>query len=123
MINQSASKILKITAIFFSITLSGCSVTPYGRLAAGLPETGPAIVEVADEAIQAGKYEDNNRLLESEACNLNVLGLVSLGDASIEAAAHKARIENIVETNRQIRGLNFGYLKIAQTCTIVRGTN
>lgn len=115
---NSPNKLLRISALAFLVILCSCA-----RVAAGYPKSGPALIEVCEEGIYRGQAEVKNRLLESEACNYNVLGLVSIGDASIEAAAGKAKIEHIVEIDRQIKGLNLWYIKLAEACTIVRGTN
>ncbi|MCB0405542.1 MAG: TRL-like family protein [Bdellovibrionales bacterium] len=56
---------------------------------------------------------------EGKACSVSVLGLLALGDASVDRARHNGRISKLEEVDRESFFLLAGLY--ASECTIVRG--
>ncbi|MDD2941535.1 MAG: TRL domain-containing protein [bacterium] len=105
------NKIVIFSGLAAFFLLTGC--------ASGLPESGPAIVELVKEGMPSPDGPTNR---QGEACNMSVLGLVAVGDASVDAAKRNAGITNVTSLERDIFGINFYFIKFAKSCTIVRGT-
>lgn len=70
--------------------------------------------------VKEGEYVDNRVSLSrsGEACTINILGIASTGDATIETAKRMANVKNIGTIDRSY----FSVLGvIAKGCTVVRG--
>lgn len=105
-------------------TLALVSLLFLGACAAGLPKSGATpgsfgMVEVIQAQYEGGAAE---RPKAGKACSRSFLGLVSLGDAGVEAAKRAGGITNVQEINREIFGFTL-YLPIyAKSCTVIRGS-
>ncbi len=99
-----------------AMLLGGCST--------GMPKSGPTIGLLGIVNVDEGQ-SFNNEVVETkhgEACVLNILGLVAVGDASVEKAKRNGNIKNVYTINREIFGLSL-YLPIfANSCTVIRGS-
>lgn len=106
------NKIIKtLTVLFIIPLLYGC---------AGYPASGTAAIVLADEGVIATKESNAEPTKTGKACSTNILGLVTTGDASIDAAAYDGNIKTITSVDRDIKGWNI-YISLGQSCTIVRG--
>lgn len=90
-------------------TLGGCASLS--------TRTGTALVGVQKEAGTATEVAGADK--RGEACSQNILGIVTYGDSSIEAAKARAGIT-------QVSTVDYEYLKVlvfyGRVCTVVRGT-
>lgn len=87
---------------------------------AGLPKSGPAVVELTTQAEAA--TNSSGDVKSGKACAQSILGLVATGDASVDAAKKNAGITNISTMNREFFGLNIYILRYAKVCTVVTGS-
>lgn len=102
-------KLMKIATILLcAVWLGGCAV-------AASPTNGVLLTNVKGP-INANEGTDTSK--EGKSCAKNILGLVALGDASIEAAKKDGGISKITtvdHTTSRILGL------YAQFCTVAYG--
>jgi len=84
------------------------------------PDVGPAVVVITEERVNHSPADVQQPLKRGEACALNILGLVSTGDASIEEAKLNGGIKKVVSIDKHIKGINL-YLIFARSCTVVTG--
>ena len=92
----------------FSLILVSC---------ASLPPTPGILYSDVQYAQQSTSNQTGNRI--GEACSTSILGLVAMGDSTIEAARRNGGITMISSVDRSHKSfLGFGY---AKNCTIVRG--
>ena len=82
-----------------------------------LPSAGPGgVFTEAKEAVQANNGVAITK--RGEACAQNILGIVSTGDTTVEAAKHAAGITNVATIDRSYWSILSAYGK---ACTIVAG--
>lgn len=101
-------------ALLLSSLLFGCG-------GAGQPMAGSAVVVIAEEGVNANKDSDKESTKVGEACTINILNLVATGDASVSKAAHNGAIKTITSIDRDIKGINWYWIGIGYSCTVVRG--
>ncbi len=94
------------------LLLSGC--------VAGLPKSGPAVVELVTQGETANNGVGSTK--RGMACAQSILGLVAFGDASVAAAKRQGGITNVSSMSREITGFNVYFLRYAKSCTIINGT-
>jgi hypothetical protein len=94
-----------------------CIASMLTACAVPLPSAGPGLLFTsAKEGISANNNVPQNK--NGEACAINVLGIVSMGDATVYEATRKARITQVATIDRSY----FGVLGIfSQGCTLVTG--
>lgn len=104
------------TKPFLTVALSG--LVFLSACAIPLPAAGPGfLVTSTTEGIAANNGVESNK--RAEVCSINVLGVASVGDSSIEAARNKADIQAVSTINREY----FSILSLfVQACTIVSGS-
>lgn len=91
------------------LLLTGCAVP--------LPKAGPGLlVTKTTEPIAAGPAE--KALKSGEACQHNILGMATIGDASTAAAKRAGKVATIHSVDSQMLGILGLY---AQNCVIVSG--
>lgn len=78
-------------------------------------EMGRAIVFDTIEPITVTSNDKGSKV--GEACGKNVLGVVTMGDLSIEKARENGNISSITSVDKKVTG----HIFIADVCTIVRG--
>lgn len=115
------TKLIKILPILF--LLVGCR--------AGLTEVGSGMIVITKETSEGGAskvFEDqklSRGLKTGMSCVENFMGLVAVGDASIEEAKRDGRIREVVSFDKNITAANFQiilpFLAWGKSCTIVRG--
>lgn len=88
---------------------------------AGQPMAGSAVVVIAEEGVNTNKDSNKDVMKTGEACSINILNLVATGDASISKAAYNGAIKNVTSVDRKIKGLNWYWVGIGYSCTVVRG--
>ncbi|MBL6785564.1 MAG: hypothetical protein ISQ32_04605 [Rickettsiales bacterium] len=76
---------------------------------------GRAIVFDTIEPITVTSNDKGSKV--GEACGKNVLGVVTMGDLSIEKARENGNISSITSVDKKVTG----HIFIADVCTIVRG--
>lgn len=94
-----------------ALMLAGCGASP---------EVGGAIVVLTQEGVNHTPANVEKPMKKGEACALNILGLVSTGDSTIEAAQRNGDITKVVSVDKDISGINL-YIILAKSCTVVRG--
>ena len=94
-----------------ALILSGCGA---------YPEVGSAIVVLTKEGVNHAPNSNDKPLKTGEACSMNILGLVSTGNQSIEEAKFNGDITHVVSVDRDIKGWGL-YIILAKSCTIVKG--
>jgi hypothetical protein len=99
----------KLLLVLMLSTLSGCAFP--------LTSAGPGFLFTnTKEGVSVNNEVKAER--SGEACQINIIGLIAVGDASIEAAKNKSGILSVAAVNRSF----FGILGIfSQACTIVSG--
>lgn len=111
------NKTLKIAFISaFALALSSCAVVrPYhptgGLLYSNLKEDNITSVEATD--FNATSYSKTG-----SSCAVNILGLVALGDATIEGAKNDSGIKKVVSVDYNYENILGFYGK---TCVVVNG--
>jgi hypothetical protein len=87
---------------------------------AGLPEAGPAAVVI--DAKDGTSISDSSYMTKrkGEACSYNVLGLVAIGDQSIESAMANGNITKVSHIDKNIWAWNI-YIALGKSCTVVYG--
>jgi len=92
-----------------ALTLGGCAVP--------LPSVGPGgVFTDVKEAVQAVNDVAGSR--RGEACGQNILGIVSTGDYTVEAAKRAAGITRVATIDRSYWSILCVY---AKACTVVTG--
>ncbi|MDR0484622.1 MAG: TRL-like family protein [Alphaproteobacteria bacterium] len=89
--------------------LAGCAAVP--------SQSGSALFHSTKEPVIA--TTNSNATKTGEACGVNILGLISAGDFSINAAKEKGGITNVSSVDKSVTNILFLF---ANVCTIVRGS-
>ena len=82
---------LSIASIVVAAGLSGCALVP--------SQLGYAVVVAEKEPITATEVIPNK---QGQACGFNLLGIVALGDASIDKAKFDGRIRRVATVDKSI---------------------
>lgn len=99
-------------AIYLTLAL-----TTLSACAAPLASTGPgAIFTEVKEAVQANNGVKISK--SGEACAQNILGIVSVGETTVEAAKKNAGITQVATIDRSFWSILGVY---AKACTVVAG--
>ena len=100
-------KITTTLAILSALALSGCSSKAglIGALYAGYSE---GLTATAQMSVKKG-----------EACGMSILGIIAIGDASIDTARRNGGIRSISTVDEQFTSILMGLY--SSKCTIVRG--
>lgn len=98
-------KLLLSTIAILGIT--SCAIVP--------SETGMTLVGEMKTPITATSNISANKT--GKSCSKNILGLVGIGDSSIEKAKKNGRITRVSSVDKEIKA----YLVYAEVCTIVKG--
>jgi hypothetical protein len=88
--------------------LAGCVAAP--------SQTGFALIHSTKEPVMA---TTNTGTKTGEACGTNILGLISTGDFSIDAAKRKGGITNVATVDKSVDNYLFLF---ANVCTVVSGS-
>lgn len=81
------------------------------------PSSGPGWVYTnVKEGVFANSSVEGKK--QAELCNLNVLGVVSTGDATVDSVKRQGAIKNVSTIDRTFEGVLGIY---AKSCTIVKG--
>ncbi|MEK6707138.1 MAG: TRL-like family protein [Bdellovibrionota bacterium] len=99
-----------VYCLFVLLFVSGCATTGM------MSSTGAAAISSFSEGVTATSAGQVSKV--GRSCSQNILGIVSLGDSSIDAARRNGRISTIAIVDREI--LNILYL-YGQSCTVVKG--
>ncbi len=78
-------------------------------------ELGMAIIFDTVEPIAISSNKKANKV--GKACGKNVLGIVTMGDISIDTARKNGNISYISSVDKSVKG----HILVADVCTIVRG--
>jgi outer membrane lipoprotein SlyB len=100
-------KITMLLALVAMLALSGCAQLPYQTGSIYTSHTAP---------MQATQNEVGNK--KGEACQTNILGIFSTGDASIAAAAKAGGMGKVGTVNYSFSTILGLY---SSTCTVVTG--
>lgn len=97
----------KLFLIAAALTIASCA-NPKKELGVSLvfDTVEPIAISANKKATKVGK-----------ACGKNVLGIVSMGDISIDTARKNGNISYISSVDKSVKG----HIFIADVCTIVRG--
>lgn len=102
----------RLAALAFALaTITGCATT-------GLSSTtGYAVISFYKEGVSATEHEVAEKT--GKACTNNILGVIAIGDASIEAAKRAGGVKKVASVDKDIMNILglFG-----QNCTIVTGS-
>lgn len=98
---------LSIVGIVVAAGLSGCATVP--------SQVGNALVVSETEPVTATEVIPNK---QGQACGFNILGIVALGDASIERAKYEGRIKRVATVDKSVFSLLGVYSRV---CTQVTG--
>jgi hypothetical protein len=102
---------LLLVACSLSVVLFGC--------ATGGPDIGPGLIfSSVDGPIMATTAEKASK--SGEACAMNILGLVAVGDNSIEAAKKNGGIKVVSSADYNMLSI-LGFF--SKKCTRVKGTS
>lgn len=96
---------------FALVALTGCATT-------GLSSTtGYAVISFYKEGVSATEHEVADKT--GKACTNNILGVIAIGDASVEAAKRAGGVKKVATVDKDIMNILglFG-----QNCTIVTGS-
>jgi len=100
-----------VSVLLSCVLLSSCAVTGlYSR-------TGPAAIMVMKESSVATSHHEVTRT--GEACSMNILGIVSIGDSSVMAAKLNGRVTRVASLDHDIMNILFLFGRV---CTIVQGS-
>jgi hypothetical protein len=104
---KNLSKLLVLSALLAS--LNGCAL-PRASAGAGFVYTD----------VTEGQYVDNNvkGSKKGEACGVNILGIASTGDSTIDAAKRNGYIQNIATIDRSYFSILGVY---AKSCALIKG--
>lgn len=93
------------------LALSGCASTGFSST------TGYAVIAFYKEGVDATEHDVNDKT--GKACTNNILGVIAIGDASVEAAKRAGGIKKVASVDKDIMNILglFG-----QNCTIVTGS-
>ncbi len=81
------------------------------------PSSGPGFIYTnVKEGVFANGSVENKK--QGELCNMNILGIASTGDASIDSVKRQASIKNVASIDRTYEGILGVY---AKSCTIIKG--
>ena len=97
----------KIILILSALIVSSCAMPR--------SELGGAIVFDTIEPVSVSSNQKGKKT--GEACGKNILGIVTMGDLSIETARENGNITEITSVDKKITG----HIFIAEVCTIVKG--
>lgn len=105
---RSSLVILTIPAV---ACVAGCASTGFTS------DTGAALLSFYKEGVSATEHDVADKT--GKACTTNILGLIAIGDATIEAAKREGGIKKVASVDRDIMNVLglFG-----QNCTIVTGS-
>jgi hypothetical protein len=103
-----------LSLVVASITLailSGCATTGVSS------DTGYAAIAFYKESMGATEHDGNEKT--GKACTNNILGIIAIGDASVEAAKRAGGVKKVSSVDKDIMNILglFG-----QNCTIVTGS-
>lgn len=106
--------VFSMLAVWFCFPLGGCvsSLASSGTASAVMVNEGQTAIPTTAGAAPSKK---------GEACLVNVLGLVSVGDASISRAMQAGGISRVVTIDYDITGINLWWLRFGESCLVVRG--
>ena len=90
-----------------AVGLSGCAAVP--------SHLGMALVQIDKEGVTVA---DASARKMGRACGSNILGVVALGDLSIEKAKRSAGIQKVATVDKEVKSF-FGVY--SHVCTIVTG--
>lgn len=88
-------------------TFTSCAIVPSNHGFALLGDTKEEFLATDEEGTRVGK-----------ACGKNYLGLVAVGDTSVELAKKNGGITSVATVDREIKR----YIIISEYCTIVTGS-
>lgn len=97
---------LSLAGIVVAAGLTGCAVVP--------SQVGNALVVSESEPITATEVIPNK---QGKACGFNLLGIVALGDASIERAKYEGRIKRVATVDKSVFSLLGLYSRVCTTVT------
>jgi hypothetical protein len=103
---------LTATSLAFAIVaLTGCATTGVSST------TGYAVIAFYKEGVGATEHDVADKT--GKACTNNILGIIAIGDASVEAAKRAGGIKKVSTVDKDIMNILglFG-----QNCTIVTGS-
>lgn len=105
------SRFMLASLAFVLATLTGCATTGVSST------TGFAVISFYKEGVGATEHDINDKT--GKACTNNILGLIAIGDASVEAAKRAGGIKKVASVDKDIMNILglFG-----QNCTIVTGS-
>ena len=99
--------LLSLGAAVLATGLSGCALVP--------SQVGYALIVAEKEPITATEVVPNK---QGQACGFNLLGLVALGDASIDKAKYEGRIRRVATVDKSV----FSFLGLySSVCITVTG--
>jgi|DEB0MinimDraft_10_1074344.scaffolds.fasta_scaffold193916_1 hypothetical protein len=78
-------------------------------------DLGRSIVYDTVEPVLLSSNKSGNKV--GKACGKNILGIVSIGDFSIDTARKNGKITQITSIDKTLKG----HIFIGEVCTIVRG--
>ncbi|MFC1659485.1 TRL domain-containing protein [Pseudomonadota bacterium] len=100
-------KLLILPAV---LLLSSCAIVP--------SHTGNGILGNTKEPITVtSNMKKGSTMKVSKVCGNNYLGLVNVGDISVETAMKKKGIKQIVAVEKEVER----YVLVAKICTVVKG--
>ena len=94
-------------ALLFVVFISGCATHTGNGL----------LITAVTEAHSATSNPRANKI--GKACSYNILGLVAVGDASIDTAKKNGKIKKVSSVDREIFSILIFY---GQNCTVVKGS-
>lgn len=105
------SRFMLASLVFVLATLTGCATTGVTST------TGYAVIAFYKEGVGATEHDVNDKT--GKSCTNNILGLIAIGDASVEAAKRAGGIKKVASVDKDIMNILglFG-----QNCTIVTGS-
>lgn len=102
------NKFLSVLAlVLVGLMASGCSLSGFGPIGGLYTEHKVGVYGTSPSGSKTGK-----------ACTQSILGLIALGDASVEEAASKAGITKVNNINLESFSILFFY---GTLCTVVQG--
>lgn len=96
--------------VLLAVSVSGCATTGV------FTTTGFGLVTAFTEPVLVGDASETSKT--GEACSVNVLAVVAIGDGSINAAKRAGGITKIATVDREVLNVMGLYGK---ACTVVRG--
>lgn len=96
----------KLITLLLILSMTACSVMPSSH--------GFAIIGDTYEAVDVSSATGSRT---GKSCGKNYLGLVAVGDSSIESAKANGGITTVSSVDKQIKR----YVILSEVCTIVKG--